>query len=316
MKVLLSYFVLVVLTFQTAKSHGHGSHEHVKSKISLSCKKEVNDYLSQNELAKKIHDTDNNQFYAFIDCNDVTNSFPTAVHEGAHMMRAKDMEINGSKSNYSDPDQIPQSLFTLDGTKKSIPSSLSQTFAPKQIIKDRNWPQEHAWVDTYLRGEASSKDSLSYLLDELNSYTLDADSILRIKSKDTAGKLQYGSAQDGLLSMMDFLSVYVNKAKANDPKTWKIITSESNKNFIKQLWLNAEATLAKTCLEPKLYTSGENGGLSGYHLNEIYILNKPKAIEDILGQKLILPQSCKIHLNMKRSISNGQEFETETKVVN
>lgn len=166
-------------------------------------------------------------FTRWITCDDVQLGLATAVHETVHMIT-------------EEKDAFP----LIDGGSIKRAHAVSRFFPPREISKqfDRN----STYVQTYLLpGAASSADDFLYLLDELNAYTHDLNSVIQLQSLQNP-EFQVDH-RDGLASLMAFVMAYADTAQRQKPKTWEGLQRPEIRQVVQKLWSQAESVLAKSC---------------------------------------------------------------------
>jgi len=167
---------------------------------------------------------DKKQFLTWVTCDDIQLGLTTGVHESVHLLT-------------QDKDAFP----LIEGGSIRRPHEVSRFFAPGQIASrfDRN----DAYVETYLRpGGASSREDFLYLLDELNAYSHDLNSAVRLIPLQRRD--QQVDHRDGLAALMMFTMAYADTAKAKHPATWQGLQRPEAKKVIQTLWTQAEKTYA------------------------------------------------------------------------
>lgn len=209
---------------------------------------------------------DKKQFLRWVSCDDLQLSLSTAVHESVHMLT-------------EEKDGFP----LIDGGVIRRPREVSRFFAPKQIA--RQFDQNDMFVKTYLRrGAASSADEFVYLLDELNAYSHDLNSAVRLVSIPTGGG--QAAHRDGLTSLMSFVMSYVTTARQENPTTWQGLQRSETKEVVRTLWTQAEAALATSC------------GLPAFGLNDRrnvgFLCNRRngEALGELLGRAPACASAC------------------------
>src|SRR5262245_47519871 len=106
------------------------------------------------------------------------------------------------------------------------------------------------YVQTYLkRGAASSSEDFRFLLDELNAYSHDLNSAIKLISLRRPEHGQVGH-RDGLASLMSFVMSYVGTARESVPATWANLQRSEVKETVQKLWAQAETALAASCAVP------------------------------------------------------------------
>ena len=107
---------------------------------------------------------DKRHFLRFLTCEDVVLGLSTAVHETVHLLTSE-------KNAYP----------LIDGGVAQRPSESLRFFPPRDIA--RRFDSRDVYVQTYLkRGAASSSDDFRFLLDELNAYSHDLASAVKLVS--------------------------------------------------------------------------------------------------------------------------------------
>src|SRR5262245_12955210 len=108
--------------------------------------------------------SDKRHFLRFLTCDDVMLGLATAVHESVHLLTSE-------KNAYP----------LIDGGFAARPSESLRFFAPREVAKA--FDARDMYVQTYLRrGAASSADDFRFLLDELNAYSHDLNSAVKLTS--------------------------------------------------------------------------------------------------------------------------------------
>jgi hypothetical protein len=170
---------------------------------------------------------DKKQFLTWLTCDDVHLGLTTSVHESVHLLTEE------------------HNAFPLiDGGEIRRPHEVSRFFAPKEIAKQ--FDSKDAYVQTYLRpGAASSADDFLYLLDELNAYSHDLHSAVRLISLQRRDR--QADHRDGLAALMMFVMNYVDAAEKTKPKTWEGLMRPEPRRVVQTLWAQAETSLASSC---------------------------------------------------------------------
>ena len=173
---------------------------------------------------------DKRHFLRFLTCDDVVLGLSTAVHESVHLLTA-------------DRDAYP----LIDGTSIRRPPEGLRFFAPREI--GRRFDARDIYVQSYLkRGSASSSDDFRYLLDELNAYSHDLHSAVKLASLRPVDR-QVGH-RDGLAALMTFVMAYADAARQSSPATWEGLQRPEIKKVVQTLWGQAEGALASSCRVP------------------------------------------------------------------
>jgi hypothetical protein len=175
--------------------------------------------------------SDKRHFLRFLTCDDVVLGLSTAVHESVHLLT-------------SEKDAYP----LINGGVAERPSESLRFFAPRKVA--RKFDARDIYVQTYLRrGAASSSDDFRFLLDELNAYSHDLHSSIRLVSLRRPEHGQVGH-RDGLASLMSFVMSYIDTARESEPATWANLQRPEVKKTVQTLWAQAETALVASCSVP------------------------------------------------------------------
>jgi hypothetical protein len=167
--------------------------------------------------------TDKKQFLFFLTCDNVQLGLATAVHESVHMLTEQ-------------KDAYP---LIAGGSVKRV-HQVSRFSPPREIA--RKFDQGDIYVQTYLRrGAASSADDLAYLLDELNAYSHDLNSAIKLVALHKGGGQVDHRA--GLAALMSFTMGYVDAAQQQKSPTWQGLRRPEVKQLMQALWTQAETVL-------------------------------------------------------------------------
>lgn len=206
------------------------------------------------------------QFLTWVTCDDVHLGLATGVHESVHMLTEQ------------------RNAFPLiDGGEVPRPHEVSRFFAPREIAK--RFDAKDPYVQTYLRpGAASSANDFMYLLDELNAYSHDLHSAVRLISLQRRDR--QADHRDGLAALMTFVMGYVDAAEKTKPATWEGLMRPEPRRVVQTLWAQAETTLAASCGIPAF--GAKDRQYAAY-------LCEPKngsALGQVLGRAPICPSTC------------------------
>src|SRR5687767_8365711 len=136
-------------------------------------------------------------FVRWITCDDLQLNLTTAVHESVHL-------LTHEKDGYP----------LIGGGVLRRPKELARYYAPRGIAG--RFDAGDMFVKTYLgRGAASSADDFTYLLDELNAYSHDLNSAVKLAPLHKGGG--QAAHRDGLSALMAFVMRYVGVAQAQHP---------------------------------------------------------------------------------------------------
>jgi hypothetical protein len=171
---------------------------------------------------------DKRHFLRFLTCDDVVLGLATAVHESVHLLT-------------SEKEAYP----LIDGAVAQRPAEALRFYPPRDIA--RRFDGRDTYVQTYLkRGAASSADDFRFLLDELNAYTHDLNSSVRLVSLRRPENGEVGH-RDGLAALMSFVMSYADTARQSVPATWENLQRPDTKETVRALWAQAETALASSC---------------------------------------------------------------------
>jgi hypothetical protein len=211
--------------------------------------------------------TDKRHFLRFLTCDDVVLGLSTAVHESVHLLT-------------SEKEAYP----LVDGGLAKRPPEGLRFFPPREIA--RKFDGRDTYVQTYLkRGAASSADDFGFLLDELNAYSHDLHSSVRLVSLRRPEHGEVGH-RDGLAALMSFVMSYVDTARQSVPATWQNLQRPDTKETVRTLWTQAETALAGSC------------GIPGFGRDDkkpIRFLCDAKnhaGLADLLGRAPVCPDAC------------------------
>ena len=208
-------------------------------------------------------------FLSWISCDEAELGLPTAVHESVHYITA---EI----------DAFP----LVHGGQLKQPHEVSAFFAP-QLIAGKF--KANDFVTTYLRpGSASSSTDFLYLLDELNAYTHDLNTAVNLSR--SRGPVAAGDGQvdhrDGLAALMAFVALYVERAEASEPASWRGLLEPRVAKTVSELWGRAEQVMASSCGIP-------NFGAQDKSLIRQFCQAGPQAsLKKILKRAPVCPVAC------------------------
>jgi hypothetical protein len=175
--------------------------------------------------------SDKRHFLRFLTCDDLVLGLATAVHESVHLLTSE-------KSAYP----------LIESGVAHRPSETLRFFPPREIAG--RFDARDMYVQTYLkRGAASSSDDFRFLLDELNAYSHDLNSAVRLVSLRRAEHGEVGH-RDGLAALMTFVMNYVDTARRSQPPTWESLQRPEVKQTVQTLWTQAETVLAASCSVP------------------------------------------------------------------
>lgn len=209
---------------------------------------------------------DKKLFLTFLTCGDVQLGLSTAVHESVHILT-------------QEQDGFP----LIAGGIIRRPHEIERYFAPKEIAK--RFDRGDMFVQTYLRpGAASSADNFMFLLDELNAYSHDLNSAVKLVP------LHRGDGQvahrDGLAALMSFVMGYVDAARQQNPATWQGLQRPEPKKLIQTLWTQAETALASSCGIPRF------GSKDRQYVGFICGQKNGAALAEVLGRAPVCPSTC------------------------
>lgn len=210
---------------------------------------------------------DKNFFLTWIACDEAQLGLPTAVHESVHYITAE-------------TDAFP----LVDGRELKRPHEVSTFFAPALIAGKF---KANDFVSTYLRrGSASSSTDFLYLLDELNAYTHDLNTAVRLSRVRAEHSGDEVDHRDGLAALMAFVALYAERAAESEPLTWSGLTEPRVAKTVSELWGRAEQVMASSCGIP-------NFGSEDKTLIRQFCQRGPQAaMQKILGRVPVCPTVC------------------------
>jgi hypothetical protein len=199
-------------------------------------------------------------------CDDIQLGLATSVHESVHVLTEQG-------------DSFP----LINGEKIRRPKQVSKFFAPKLAAK--NFDSRDSYVQTYMRpGSATSADNFLYLLDEMNAYSHDLNSAVKLVSLQRRDRQI--DHRDGLTAIMAFVVSYTDMAKKSQPTAWQGLQEAEPKQVIQTLWAQAEGVLNSSCDIP---------GFGRKDKEYIAFVNDPKnnaAITDLIGRSPKISDEC------------------------
>lgn len=210
--------------------------------------------------------SDKKQFLFWLTCDDVQLGLATSVHESVHVLT-------------EERDSFP----LINGEKIRRPHQVEKFFAPKQTAK--GFDSRDSYVQTYLRpGSATSAENFLYMLDELNAYSHDLNSAVKLVSLQRRDRQV--DHRDGLTAMMAFVVSYSDMAKKSQPATWQGLQAAEPKQVIQTLWAQAETVLNSSCDIPAFGRKDKD---------YIAFINDPKnntAIAELIGRSPKISDEC------------------------
>jgi hypothetical protein len=174
---------------------------------------------------------DKRHFLQFVDCDDTVLGLATAVHESVHLLTAE-------------KDAYP----LIDGSEIRRPPEGLRFLPPRDIA--RRFDRGDIYVQSYLRpGSASSADDFRFLMDELNAYSHDLYSAIKLEPLRRDEGQEVGH-RDGLAALMSFVMAYADAARRSAPATWEGLRRPENRALVQRLWEQAEAVMTASCGVP------------------------------------------------------------------
>jgi hypothetical protein len=208
-------------------------------------------------------------FLHWISCNERQLGLSTAVHETVHYLAAE-------------TDAFP----LIQGGQLKRPHEVTAFFAPALIAGKF---KSNDFVTTYLRpGAASSSTDFLYLLDELNAYTHDLNTAVRLNRTPIPGEPgdEEVDHRDGLAALMAFVALYVERAAESEPATWAGLQQPRVAKTVSELWGGAEKVMASSCGIPNFGTRDK--GL----IHQFCQPGPQAALRKILGRAPVCPTAC------------------------
>jgi hypothetical protein len=209
---------------------------------------------------------DKRHFLRFLTCDNIVLGLATAVHESVHLLTAE-------------KDAYP----LIDGTEIRRPPEGLRFFAPRDVAT--KFDRRDIYVQTYLRrGAASSADDFRFLLDELNAYSHDLHSAVKLASlRRTDGEVGH---RDGLAALMSFVMGYADTAERSVQATWEGLQRPETKKLVQTLWTQAETALASSCGIPGF------GSEDRKHIAFLCDSRNGGALTRLLGRAPECPSAC------------------------
>lgn len=207
---------------------------------------------------------DKKHFMFFLTCDNVQLGLATAVHETVHM-------LTDVKDGYP----------LINGQVVKRVYEVNKFYPPREIA--RKFDSRDPYVQTYLkRGAASSADEFMYLMDELNAYSHDLNSAVKLVSLNKGG----GQADHraGLAALMSFTMSYVDGAREDKRTTWDGLQQARVKNVVETLWTQAETVLGKS-----MHVRGMGGEA---HVRFLCSQANGKGLRELLGRAPVGPAVC------------------------
>jgi len=171
--------------------------------------------------------SDKKLFLVWLTCDDVQLGLATSVHESVHVLT-------------EERDSFP----LINGQSVKRPHEVAKFFAPK--LAGKNFDSRDSYVQTYIKaGSASSAENFLYMLDELNAYSHDLNSAVKLKSLQRRDRQV--DHRDGLTALMAFVTSYTNMARSSQPATWQGLQNDNTKQVIQTLWTQAETVVNASC---------------------------------------------------------------------
>ena len=210
--------------------------------------------------------SDKKQFLFWLTCDDIQLGLATSVHESVHVLT-------------EERDNFP----LINGEKIQRPHQVAKFFAPKQTVK--NFDGRDSYVQTYLRpGSATSAENFLYMLDELNAYSHDLNSAVKLVSLQRRDRQI--DHRDGLTALMAFVVSYTDTARKSQPAAWQGLQATEPKQVIQTLWAQAETVLNSSCGLPAFGRKDKD------YIAFINDSKNNKAITDLIGRSPKISDEC------------------------
>ena len=207
---------------------------------------------------------DKKQFLLFLTCDNVQLGLATAVHESVHILTEQ-------------KDACP---LVAGGSIKRV-HAVSRFYAPREVA--HRFDRSDSYVQTYLRrGAASSADDFMYLLDELNAYSHDLHSSIRLTTLHKGdGQVDHRA---GPAALMSFVMAYADQARRQHPATWQGLQRPDVKYLVQSLWTQAETALVGSL--------GIRGIGGEKYLRFLCVRTNAAALGDLLGHAPVSARAC------------------------
>jgi hypothetical protein len=225
--------------------------------------------LSPNGYAIYRDMKDKSQFTTWITCKDIQLDLATAVHESVHNLTEE------------------QDAYPLIGGGSMARPHETETFFPPNEIAEQMAKKfkDPLFIDSYLKPEsASSNENFMFLLDELNAFSHDLNSAVKLIPVHTGDSRP--DHRDGLAAMMAFVTAYAAEAKRNHPETWQGLNQPKTAKVIQTLWKQAETVMTASCGIPNFGTDDRE------YLSYVCNAGDTAALGAILRQAPVCPTRC------------------------
>ena len=209
---------------------------------------------------------DKDFFMRWITCDDVQLGLATAVHESVHYLTEE-------KNAY----------LLLDGSTLKREPAFERFYPPREIARRFNGGS--TYVQTYLKpGAASSSSDFTFLLDEMNAYSHDLNSAVRLHPLNAGGAQV--DHRDGLTALMAFVTAYVDNAKKAKPATWQGLQKPEAKHVLQTLWKQAETVVSSSCGIPGIGVDDRK------YIGQMCDANQSGALSELLGRPVECASAC------------------------
>lgn len=170
---------------------------------------------------------DKQDFLHWVTCDDIQLGLATAVHETVHMLTEQ-----------------WNAYPLIGGGRLPRVHEHASLFRPRDLAHRFNG--ESTFVATYLKpGAATSAEEFGFLLDEMNAYSHDLDTAVRLAPIESKTRDVYH--RDGLAALMAFVAGYVEEARAKRPETWRELSKPPVRHVVATLWSQAERVMGASC---------------------------------------------------------------------
>ncbi|HRK19447.1 MAG TPA: hypothetical protein PK970_10865 [Hyphomicrobiaceae bacterium] len=205
-------------------------------------------------------------FMRWITCDDVQLGLTTAVHESVHALTS---QLNAYP--------------LIDG--RTVPRVAdSRAFFPPRRVAGA-FRDDSTYVQNYLQeGGATSAVEFGFLLDELNAYSHDLNTAVRLRSMSTPDRHVYH--RDGLAALMSFVAAYVERARLEGTETWRTLQVPVIRKTVTTLWAQSESVMGASCRTPNY------GDETPSYLASICSATIGHGLGQVLGRPPLCPVSC------------------------
>lgn len=205
-------------------------------------------------------------FTRWITCDNLQLGLTTAVHEGVHILSD---EVGG---------------YPLIGG--GIATRVTETrllFPPRVLAQKFN--SASSYVETYLTvGKATSAEEFGYLLDEMNAYSHDLHTAIKVRHLAPPSETAFH--RDGPAALMAFVAAYVERARQENGDAWRTLQDPKIRKTVNTLWAQAEDVMGASCRTPDYAMETPE------YLTPVCAANIRHGLGQLLGRPPLCPITC------------------------